>query len=366
MRKVKDYDKVDILEDRIPPELLEIILQDHTTGNNILWATDIGGHDEHAPIMIEEIIGENGLVLRPRVRKSDEEKRLRTKKRAEVFTPSWVCNEQLNAADSLWFFGKAMPGCGSPFNSPIGKRWKSTSDIILKESFDQSGKNWEQYILEDKIEMCCGEGPYLTSRYDVVTERVIPLKQRIGILDRKLRVVNTFAGIDSNKTKKEWVDWIIKAYKHTYGFEWQGDNLLLTREALLYTFIDNLKAYNLKRLINNNNGTIRSLLNKIEEIDFDGLYLEDYGFIKSVCNIISWNFWQMDGLTACPPYEKPSRNLTALIAAINKPKSRDLFGNIIPLEIPREYCKLMDWEENKVTTYIEVYASAKKDRSNEC
>ena len=360
-------DRVDILEDQIPREFLEILLVDRTTGKNILWATDIGGHNEHDSIQIEDIVGENGLVLRPRVRKSDEEKRLRTKKRAEVFTPSWVCNEQLNAADSLWFFGSAAPSSGSPFNSPImGKRWKVTDDDILRKTFEETGKSWEQYVLDDRIEMCCGEGPYLTSRYDVVTERVIPLKQRIGILDRKLRVVNTFVGVDSNATKKEWADWIIKAYQHTYGFEWQGDNLVLTREALLYTLIDNLKTYNLNKLIKNNKGSIRTLLNKIEEIDFDGLYLEDYEYIKTVCHIISWNFWQMDGLTACPPYLKPSIKLNALVAAINKPNKRDLFGNVIPLEIPSEYCKLMDWDENKVTTYVEVYASAIKDRSHEC
>ena len=360
-------DRVDILEDQIPREFLEILLVDRTTGKNILWATDIGGHNEHDSIHIEDIVGDNGLVLRPRVRKSDEEKRLRTKKRAEVFTPSWVCNEQLNAADSLWFFGSAAPSSGSPFNSPImGKRWKVTDDDILRKTFEETGKSWEQYVLDDRIEMCCGEGPYLTSRYDVVTERVIPLKQRIGILDRKLRVVNTFVGVDSNATKKEWADWIIKAYQHTYGFEWQGDNLVLTREALLYTLIDNLKTYNLNKLIKNNKGSIRTLLNKIEEIDFDGLYLEDYEYIKTVCHIISWNFWQMDGLTACPPYLKPSIKLNALVAAINKPNKRDLFGNVIPLEIPSEYCKLMDWDENKVTTYVEVYASAIKDRSHEC
>ena len=74
----------------------------------------------------------------------------------------------------------------------------------------------------------------------------------------------------------------------------------------------------------------------------------------------------MDGLTACPPYIKPSIKQNALVAAINKPQLRDLFGNVIPLEIPSEYCKLMDWDENKVTTYVEVYASAIKDRSHEC
>lgn len=351
---------VDIIEDQIPRELLKILLIDHTTRKNVLWATDIGGHKEHNPIQIKDIVGENGLVLRPRVKKSDEEKKLRTKKRAEVFTPSWVCNEQLNAADNLWFFGKTAPGKGSPFNSPVGKRWKTTEDDILKNTFNETKKSWQQYVLDDKIEMCCGEGPYLTSRYDVVTEREIPVNERIGILDRKIRVINTFAGINSGVTKKEWAKWIIKAYQHTYGFEWQGDNLLLTREALLYTFIDHLKEYNLKRAINLMKSKKKPPFSVIEGLDFDGLNLEDYEYIKDVCHVISWNFWQMDGLTACPPYTKPSKDMKELVVAINKPQLGTIFSNESTIEIPSEYCKLMDWEEKKVTTFVEVYASAIK------
>lgn len=359
-------DKVDILEDQIPREFLEMLLVDHTTGKNILWATDIGGHKEHDSIRIEDIIGDNGLVLRPRVRKSDEEKRLRTKKRAEVFTPSWVCNEQLNAADCLWFFDSAAPSSGSPFNCPsMGRRWKVTDDDILRKTFEETGKSWKQYVLDDRIEMCCGEGPYLTSRYDVVTERVIPMKERIGMLDRKLRVVNAFVGIDNGATKREWAEWMVKGYQHTFGFEWQGDNLLLTREALLYTFIDHLKAYNIGRAVQQG-GKRKSLLSEMEKMDFDGLDLEDYVYIKTICHIISWNFWQMDGLTACTPYKQPSKDMKALVAAINKPLKNALFSNESTIEIPPEYCKLMDWDENQVTTYVEVYASAIKDRSHEC
>ena len=357
---------VDILEDRIPRELLEILLVDHTTGKNIIWATDIGGHKEHDSILVEDIVGENGMVLRPRVKKNDEEKKLRTKKRAEVFTPSWVCNEQLNAADSLWFFGEATPNSGSPFNSPMGKRWRTTDDDILKSTFEETGKNWQQYVLEDRIEMCCGEGPYLTSRYDVVTEREIPVRDRIGILDRKLRVIDAYVGHGTGAAKKEWAGWMMKAFQHTYGFEWQGDNLLLTREALLYTLLDHLKTYNLRRAVEQKADVRKNLLPTLEDMDFDGLDLEDYEYIKAVCHIISWNFWQMDGLTYCPPYKQPSKSIKVIVAAVNKPQHDALFSNESTIGIPPEYCKLMDWEENKQTTYVEVYASAIKERSHEC
>ena len=98
----------------------------------------------------------------------------------------------------------------------------------------------------------------------------------------------------------------------------------------------------------------------MENMDFDGLDLEDYEYIKDVCHIISWNIWQMDGLTACPPYTKPSKDMKAIVAAINKSQSEALFSKESTFEIPSEFCKLMDWEENKVTTFVEVCASAIK------
>lgn len=354
-------DNVDILEDRIPRELLTILLKDHTTGNNILWATDIG-HDEKSPIQISDIIGENGLVLRPRVRKSEEEKKLRTKKRAEVFTPSWVCNEQLNAADTLWFFGKTAPVSGSPFNKVSGKEWKPLSLASLRNTFKKTKRDWKQYVLEDRIEMCCGEGPYLTSRYDVVTEREIPVAERIGILDRKLRVVNAFVGTGTGVDKKEWLEWVIKAYQHTYGFEWQGDNLLLAREAMLFTFIDNLKEYNIaESLAKHEDKSKYGSVTDILELELDCLNIDDFEHIKTVCEIISWNLWQMDGLTGCPPYIVPSMELKKVIANINKERGSVLFNSDeCEFEVPKDFCRIMDWDENKETTYAEVYATAVK------
>ena len=358
---IKKHDYVDILEDLIPRELLSILLFDHTTSKNILWATDIGGHKETDPILIEDIVGENGLVLRPRVRKSEEERKLRTKKRAEVFTPSWVCNEQLNSADSLWFFGSSAPQCGSPFNKPrANNTWVSTSKESIRRAFKEAHKDWKQYVLEDRIEMCCGEGPYLTSRYDVVSEKEIAVKDRIGILDRKLMVVNAFVGIGRKKTKKEWLEWVIKAYQHTYGFEWQGDDLLLTREALLYTFLDIIKEYNASCSIRAKESGLSK--EDVLSLDSDFLELEDFEYIKQICSIISWNIWQMDGLTGCPPYTKPQIEIKKLISIINKQKS-SLFEGEKTVDIPKEFCMIMDWTENKITTYAEVYAEAVKSKT---
>ena len=90
------------------PEILETLLKDHTTQKNIFWATDsyadLGqGFQFSDPIAIEHIIGEHGMVIRPRALKTKEEQVGRTKDMAEVFTPSWVCNAQNNLVDDAWF-----------------------------------------------------------------------------------------------------------------------------------------------------------------------------------------------------------------------------------------------------------------------
>lgn len=51
-------------------------------------------------------------------------------------------------------------------------------------------KNWEDYIKSIRLEISCGEAPYLISRYDTVTGKTIDIKNRIGLLDRKFRVLN--------------------------------------------------------------------------------------------------------------------------------------------------------------------------------
>ena len=75
--------------------------------------------------------------------------------------------------------------------------------------------------------MSCGESPYLVSRYNVITGEDIPISDRVGLLDRKLRIV-----CENVDDEKDWYEWAKIAYQSIYGFEWQGDNLVLAREAL--------------------------------------------------------------------------------------------------------------------------------------
>ena len=98
----------DILEWNVPEEALAVLLKDRSTGRNLIWATDdyaargkgFGANDE---MQVAQIVDKGHPVIRPRVDKNAEEQRQRSVKRAEVFTPSWICNKQNNLVDAAWF-----------------------------------------------------------------------------------------------------------------------------------------------------------------------------------------------------------------------------------------------------------------------
>ena len=91
---------------------LIILLQDKTTRKNIIFATDAytdiktsNGTTIEARTQITEelLLGLNPLVIQPRVSKTSEEQTERTRKKAEVFTPAWICNKMNNHCDAEWF-----------------------------------------------------------------------------------------------------------------------------------------------------------------------------------------------------------------------------------------------------------------------
>lgn len=271
--KKGSLNEVDIKENDLRqqyPEVLEQLLRDHTTQTNIFWATTnyehMGkGYEYSSPILPELITGERGNVIMPRVQKDKVLQQARVRDMAEVFTPSWICNSQNNLIDNAWF------GIDNVFNKEItnadGSRgWKVNTEKI---SFPK-GKTWKQYIKDTRLEMTCGEAPYITSRYDTTTGEFIPVENRIGLLDRKLRVINE--NVDESG---EWLDAVQTAFEKIYAFEWQGDSLLLARESMLYTFIENyILKFGKKPLLKS---------------------------INYIAYIISWNVWQMDGLKGVVP-----------------------------------------------------------------
>lgn len=251
-------------------QVLAVLLIDRSTKKNIVWATDdyidFGvGYSPESEITIDKISGIHSFIITPRILKEKQKQSNRTRNKAEVFTPSWICNEQNNLVDEQWF------GRADVFNIAGDKGWKTVKTKIVFPS--KVGKTWQDYIRAKRMEITCGEAPYLVSRYDTVTGKPIKVYKRIGLLDRKLRIIN-----ENVDDASDWFLWVKKAYQSIYGYEYQGDNLLLARKNLLLTFIDNM-VYKFDRQPTTNE-------------------------LKSIAYIISWNIWQMDGLTYTAPYSE--------------------------------------------------------------
>lgn len=268
--------EIDIAENEMLEQhekVFKLLLFDHTTQQNIFWATDsyaeMGiGYQWNDKITIEKITGKHGLVIRPRALKSREEQAKRSRDMAEVFTPSWICNTQNNLVDEAWF-GRKDVFNHEETESRNKHTWHTTKGKITFPD-NNKAKTWKHYVSENVIEISCGEAPYLVSRYDTVSGEAIPISERIGLLDRKLRIVN-----ENTSTSGEWLKMVQKAFMATYGFEWQGDSLLLAREALFFTFIDYYRE------------------------KFRKLPLESS--MEYIAYIISWNIWQMDGMKGVVP-----------------------------------------------------------------
>ena len=241
--------------------LLRLLLLDKTSHRNILWATGgyagLGaGYDEYDEILPDRITGEHTRLILPRASKKPEMQEERTRSKAEVFTPSWVCNSQNNLIDEQWF------GRTHIFNRETEKGWETISEKIV---FSDEKRSWKKYVDAQRLEITCGEAPYLVSRYDAVSGKIIPFHDRIGLFDRKMRIVDENAADD-----EEWTVWSIRALQSVFGYEYQGDNLLLARENLLFSYVDYYQ-------------------NRFRQIPGRKL-------LRKAANIIAWNLWQMDGM----------------------------------------------------------------------
>lgn len=263
-----DISENDILS--ISPELLSILLKDHTTQGNIFWATDNYadkgvGYQFSDQITVKSITGENCNVIVPRSLKTRQQQQQRSRDMAEVFTPSWICNKQNNLIDNAWFGRENV--FNTEIDNPDGSHtWKPAEGKI---DFPD-GKTWKDYVIENRLEITCGEAPYLASRYDAVSGVDIPVNMRIGLLDRKLRIV----GVNTH-TSGEWIAAAKAALRSIYGYEWQGDNLILARENILFTMLEHYRAKFNRELPKQS--------------------------LPGIAYIISWNIWQMDGLKGVIP-----------------------------------------------------------------
>lgn len=325
-----DFSKIEINSKYIyalDSRVLKILLKDKTTKKNIIWATDeyaylgtgYSAADEIYPSDIEGIAS----IITPRVAKSKESQTTRIRGMAEVFTPSWVCNKQNNLIDCSWF------GRENVFNIETANGWQTIEQKVLFPS--EKGKSWQDYVRANRLEITCGEAPYLTSRYDSVSGEIIPVKDRIGFLDRKLRIVSE--NVDS---EKEWYFWAKKAVQSVYGFDWQGDNVLLARENLLFTFIE------------------------YYEDKFEVPPIPEY--LLDIAKVLAWNVFQMDGIKYVVP--NSCKNETF--------KTETLFG----VETKEEccigcqkndsgkhngiYCRTYDWVANESVEFYSTFIKGEK------
>ncbi len=259
--------------------ILDRLLCDKTTGRNILWATDayteLGArYERNEEIAPELITGASLGVIKTRARKAFEQQTERTRHRAEVFTPLWIVRKMCDHADEIWF--------GYP-------------DVFFKDGaptervrFFENSHTWRDYVDARRTEITCGEGPFLVSRYDAATGEIIPVAERVGVLDRKLRVVS-----ENATDETEWLEWAIRAFQASYGYEWAGDNLLIARVNLLASFREHFEAR----------------FGHSPETRTE----------KKLANIIAWNILQMDGLTYTVPYSHAPEDQISLFESEYRP-----------------------------------------------
>lgn len=307
----ENANKIDVLEStlRLQGNILDILLSDMTLksdrhrlkNTNIIWATDSylkngKGYNPRDQITREKITGKNNLLIQPRVVKDKAEQLARTKDKAEVFTPLRIVAEM---------------------NSQLGR------NLGLPPEHD-----WRDYIKAKWLEITCGEAPFIVGRYNPTSssDTFIKLENRVGFLDCKLQVISRKCS-----TPKQWLEWAEIAYKSCYGYEWQGDNLLIARENLLYT----LEDYYIDKFN--------------QELDTPTL--------ERFAEIISWNIFQMDGLKyvipmSCKHTEEIVSEAPGLLKMLGE---KDIVKKIVcegclksdPKLHNGKKVKVMDWETGK-------------------
>ena len=295
--------------------VLDTLLKDKSTGKNIIWATD--PPEELQTVMYESVTDRSQIttqqlglthyeVVLPRMMKQTDTQQQRTRKKGEVFSPAWVCNKMNNALDADWFRGLGAEETAGQFTVELPQGWQTVETPVQFPVCKGRTPAWVQYVQSRRLEVTCGEAPFLASRYDAATGEMIPVARRIGILDRKLRVVS-----ENVTTEDEWRKYATHAVQSTYGYEYQGDNLLLARVNLLLTYAEHLQARWQRKPTK-------------EEL-------------QPIANIISWNLWQMDGLHLFVPGGKPQPEAEQLDLF-------SMFGAAEP-QPPTVSCKVKNWRK---------------------
>lgn len=169
----------------------------------------------------------------PRYLKESGEQKSRTASKAEVFTPYCII--------------------------------KKMNDMV-EEGYKGS---IEDFIKAKVLEVTCGEAPFLTTRYDAATGEEYAIRDRTGLVDRKLYCIPDFVD------EEGYVECASVALKSAYGYEWQYDSLFLARRNVLMTTIEHY-------------------------VDRFGAEPE-YDAVSEWATTISYNLIRMDGISMCLP-----------------------------------------------------------------
>jgi hypothetical protein len=127
------------------------------------------------------------------------------------------------------------------------------------------------------------------------------------------------------------------ALKAVLGFEWQGDNVLLARENVLWTILEYYKYYCSSTPISHDD-------------------------LLELADIVSWNIWQMDGLKfvvpmSCKPKEINTPLLDGTIETRTKPCPGCAKKHILDgAEFHNgDYSKIMDWGTGEPHEFVWHY-----------
>jgi type II restriction enzyme len=241
-------------------DIFSLLLKDKTTNSNILNT--------------ETYTSYNSIPkLTPRCLRNKDENKKRSKDKAEIFTPIHIV--------------------------------KRMNDLVIEE-YNKENHSFDDYVDSTQLEITCGEGVFLCTRYDSETGSIIPIEDRVGLLDRKLQRL-----CEKINDKQLFLEYMIRIAKSIYGYEYQGDSLLMARSNILYSFME---YYNYKFKENLSESSLLEL-----------------------SEIIVWNIFQMDGLTMCIPQKDVVKTKGKNYKAING-----------------VFVKIYNWKENKIE-YFDIH-----------
>ncbi|MBR6440010.1 MAG: Eco57I restriction-modification methylase domain-containing protein [Aeriscardovia sp.] len=123
-------------------------------------------------------------------------------------------------------------------------------------------------------------------------------------MDRKLQEADKSAEDD-----EDWMERAEAALKSVYGYEFQGDSLFIARANVLDAFLENFEARFCR--------------------------VCDRDLLLKEANVVSWNFWQMDGRTQSPPVRGRTRSVN------------DLFNDNPP-------CRIRFWDQSRSTPFSNI------------